>query len=245
MFGAEVPEISIGALRTSLRPEQGIFLLDRRAFGLRQHIRLPEKLWAKVRNDVVKLLEDEQRPISTREILDHANYTWASQTNIYEVAHILREDERLVDLGRFLFALASWGVNKREQIKDLIPQALKQVGHPMTATEILKVIRRKRSVGHAAISAVIRNHEGVKNYGFGYYGLKSWGEMSRSFYVEAPLLVRRTILRAAPPLTFGKLCQRLKIPAKGKLADRLWRTICMSRRFKLEPAVQAPDSIIR
>ncbi len=244
LFGNEVPPISIGGLRNSLRPEQGIYLLDRRAFGMRQHIALPEKLWGKLRADVFKLLKDENRPVSTREMLKRNRFPWASQTNVHEVAHILREDDRFVDLGRFLFALKSWGLQEREHIKDLIPQALKQAGHPMTATEILKELRRKRSVGRATISAVIRHHEGVKHYGFGYYGLKSWKDMDKSFYVSQPLLVRRIILNTKPPLTFGSLCEKLKIPSKGRLASQLWETISSLRRVKTKPEVQAPETLL-
>lgn len=244
MFGDEVPPISIGGLRNSLRPEQGIYLLDRRAFGLRHHIHLPERLWTKVRSDVHKLLEDTGRPVSTREMLKRNRFNWAPQTNVHEVAHILREDERFVDLGRFLFALKGWGVKEREHIKDLIPKALKQAGHPMTATEILKLLRQKRSVGRATISAVIRHHDGVKHYGYGYYGLRSWGDIKKEFYVSQPLLVRRIILEAAPPLNFGKLCQMLKIPAKGKLADQLWETVISLRRIKVEPEIKSPETTI-
>jgi hypothetical protein len=244
MFGDEVPPISVGGLRNSLRPEQGIYLLDRRAFGLRQHIRLNDKLWTRIRSDVYKLLEDTGRPVSTREMLKRSRFSWSSQTNVHEVAHILREDERFIDLGRFLFALKGWGLKEREHIKDLIPRALKQAGHPMTATEILKVLRQKRSVGRATISAVIRHHEGVKHYGYGYYGLKTWGEIKKEFYVSQPLLVRRIILEAKPPLTFGKLCQMLKIPGKGKLADQLWETVISLRRVKVEPEVKSPDTQI-
>ncbi len=244
LFGNEVPPISIGGLRNSLRPEQGIYLLDRRAFGTRQHISLPEKQWLKLRGDVFKLLKDEGRPVSTREMLKRNRFPWAGQTNVHEVAHILREDERFVDLGRFLFALKEWGLQEREHIKDLIPQALRQAGHPMTATEILKELRRKRSVGRATISAVIRHHEGVKHYGFGYYGLKHWKEMDKVFYVSQPLLVRRIILDTTPPLTFGGLCEKLKIPVKGRLPDKLWDTIRSLRRVKTKPEEMTPDTLL-
>lgn len=244
LFGHEVPPISIGGLRNSLRPEQGIYLLDRRAFGMRQHIKMPESQWSKLRNDVFKLLKDENRPVSTREMLKRNRFNWATNTNVHEVAHILREDERFVDLGRFLFALKSWGLEGREHIKDLIPQALKAAGHPMTATEILKELRRKRSVGRATISAVIRHHTDVKHFGFGYYGLKTWKDIDRSFYVSQPLLVRRIILKTEPPLTFGMLCEKLKIPAKGKLANTLWETIITLRRVKTHPDTMGPDTEI-
>jgi hypothetical protein len=239
-----VPPISIGGLRNSLRPEQGIFLLDRRAFGTRQHIRCPERLQGALRDDVYKMLLEENRPVSTREILKRGRFAWTSQTNVHEVAHILREDDRFVDLGRFLFALKNWGLKEREHIKDLIPQALKEAGHPMTATEILKELRRKRSVGRATISAVIRHHEGVRHFGFGYYGLKNWKEMNKRFYVSQPLLVRRLILNATPPLTFGALCEKLKIPGKGPLANKLWQTIGALRRVKTSPETQSPDTLI-
>jgi hypothetical protein len=244
LFGSEVPPISIGGLRNSLRPEQGIFLLDRRAFGMRQHIKLPEKLWSKLRADVFKLLKDENRPVSTREMLKRNKFTWANQSNVHEIAHILREDERFVDLGRFLFALKSWGLEEREHIKDLIPQALKDAGHPMTATEILKELRRKRSVGRATISAVIRHHDGVKHFGFGYYGLKTWKDIDKAFYVTQPLLIRRIILHNKPPLTFGSLCEKLGIPNKGKLSTQLWDTIRTLRRVKTEPEVMAPETLV-
>jgi hypothetical protein len=244
LFGDEVPPISIGGLRNSLRPEQGIFLLDRRAFGTRQHIRCPERLQGALRDDVYKMLLEENRPVSTREILKRGRFAWTSQTNVHEVAHILREDDRFVDLGRFLFALKNWGLKEREHIKDLIPQALKEAGHPMTATEILKELRRKRSVGRATISAVIRHHEGVRHFGSGYYGLKNWKEMNKRFYVSQPLLVRRLILNATPPLTFGALCEKLKIPGKGPLANKLWQTIGALRRVKTSPETQSPDTLI-
>jgi hypothetical protein len=242
LFGNEVPLISIGGLRNSLRPEQGIFLLDRRAFGMKQHIQLPEKIWPKLRADIYQLLKDESRPVSTREMLKRNRFPWAKQTNVHELAHLLREDGRFVDLGRFLYALKEWGLAEREHIKDLIPEALKEAGHPMTATEILKELRRKRSVGRATISAVIRHHEGVRHLGFGYYGLKTWKEMDKSFYVSQPLLIRRIILRAKHPFTFGDLCAELKIPAKGKNAEQLWATIIGLRRVKTKPEIMSPDT---
>lgn len=242
LFGNEVPLISIGGLRNSLRPEQGIFLLDRRAFGMKQHIQLPEKIWPKLRADIYQLLKDENRPVSTREMLKRNRFPWAKQTNVHELAHLLREDGRFVDLGRFLYALKEWGLAEREHIKDLIPEALKEAGHPMTATEILKELRRKRSVGRATISAVIRHHEGVRHLGFGYYGLKTWKEMDKSFYVSQPLLIRRIILRAKHPFTFGDLCAELKIPVKGKYAEQLWETIIGLRRVKTKPEIMSPET---
>ena len=44
---------------------------------------------------------------------------WAAEINGYELAQILREDNRFADLGRMLFALAEWGMEERELIGTL------------------------------------------------------------------------------------------------------------------------------
>jgi len=245
IFGDDVPKISVGGLRNSLKPEQGVFLLDKRAFGLTKHIKLPEKMWEKARNDAYEFIKAEKRPMSTREIIKKEEFLWAKFTNPHEIAHILRGDPRLVDQGRFLFALKEWGESsKRVHIKDLIPQILKATGHPMTATEILKELRKRRSVGRATISAVIKNHHGIKEFGYGYYGLKSWGEPSKEFYVTHQTLVRRILLAEGKPITFGRLCEILKVPTKGRLAERLWLTVRTMRRVNVDQEDMTPSTLI-
>ena len=65
--------------------------------------------------------------------------------NSYELAEILREDPRLIDLGRRLFGFAKWGVEEREHIKDLLPKILAQADRPLTLSEIYQRLTKFRS----------------------------------------------------------------------------------------------------
>ncbi|MCF7707643.1 MAG: hypothetical protein K9N52_01935 [Verrucomicrobia bacterium] len=244
LFSENFPDISIGGLRNSLKPEHGIFLLDRRAFGTRKHIKLPERLWRRARNDVAKLLQKEERPVSTREIIRDNTFGWACLTNVYELAQVLRDDTRFTDLGRFLFALESWGMGEREHIKDLIPKILKEKGQPMTANQILDELKARRSVGRATISAVIRNHPDIKRLGYGYYGLKEWKEMPKEFIVNQPSLISKKVISLKPPVSFAEVCKELDIPVKGKLADDLWNTLQVSSRIKTKDEEKSASALI-
>jgi hypothetical protein len=64
----------------------------------------------------------------------------------------------------------------------------------------------------------------IRDYGFGHYGLKSWGESVKGVIVTDAALVQRVIRRAAPPLTFFGPAEILDVSATGELADTLWQT---------------------
>jgi hypothetical protein len=227
-----------------LKPEDGFYLLDRRSFGLRLHFRLPVPLWPVVRSDFERLLESQDRPVSTSEVLNEKTFDWTKLTNAYEVAQVLREDKRFIDLGRFLFALTEWGIEEREYVNDLIPKVLTRVGHPMTSGEISKELQRFRSITATSMASTLRKSSTVRDYGFGYYGLKCWGGESKAFLVSDARLVNRIIRRSEPPLTFRRLCQILEIPPEDSLATPLWRTIESLQKVGREPDVQNAKTLL-
>ena len=70
LLGDDFDPITAFSLGNILKPEDGFYLLDRRAFGLRKHFRLPSHLWGKIRSDFYLLLREEDRPISTSEVIE-------------------------------------------------------------------------------------------------------------------------------------------------------------------------------
>src|SRR5439155_4373271 len=174
--------------------------------------------------DFRELLKQQNRPVSTAEVVNFRRFNWAERTNAYELACIVLGDDRLIDLGKFLFALAEWGIEEREYVKDLIPKVLQKVGRPLTGTEVLARLQQLRSVSPTSIASSLRKHPEVRDYGFGHYGLKSWGDSVRAKIVTDAALVQRVIRRAVPPLTFARLCEILDVPSAGELADELWHT---------------------
>lgn len=229
-YGDEIVRWDARTVNNSFLPEKGFFLLGPRCYGLKQHFSLPEGLWNGVRRDVHTLLKTENRPISTLDMVSAYRFDWASQTNKYELAYVLREDRRFVDLGRLLFGLTEWGVEERAYIKDLIPKILADAGRPMTSAQILEHLHRLRSVSPYGISGHLRNHPLVRDFGFGLFGLKSWDDSVKESLATNPGLIEKVVRRSEPPLTFARLCEILTIPSEGGLADKVWQT-CTSLRY--------------
>ena len=172
-FGVEQIQVTREALANSLTPKHGFYLLGPRAFGLRHHFLLPQRLWKRARADCARFLAQENRPVSTREIIHGSGFPWTRQTNAYELAQILREDETFVDLGRFLYALATWGVTERAFIADLIPQVLAEAGGPLKASQVLEGLTRLRSFYPNNIYVQLRRHPLVREVSPRCFALKN------------------------------------------------------------------------
>ena len=241
-FGDEIVRWDARTVSNSFVPEKGFFLLGPRCYGLRQHFRLPEKLWNGVRRDAQSLLKTENKPISTSDMIAAYRFDWVSQTNKYELAHVLRENECFVDLGRLLFGLTEWGVEEREYIKDLIPKILAEVGRPMTSAQILEHLHRLRSVSPQGISSQLRKHALIRDFGFGYHGLKSWDDSVKESLVTNAGLVEKVVRRSDPPLLFVRLCEILAIANEGGLADKLWQTCTSLRSVVRSTDEQTPNA---
>jgi hypothetical protein len=141
-FGTDAIVVTGRSARNSLRSEQGFYLLGPRAFGLRCHFCAPESCWPALCDDFEKLLRVEDRPLSTIEAIDAARIEIPEGLNSYELAQILREDARFIDLGRHLFGPAEWGIHEREYIKELLPRIFAEAGHVLTIEQALKRLKR-------------------------------------------------------------------------------------------------------
>lgn len=243
-FGSKLIERDPRSLGNSLTPGNGFYLLGPRAYGLREHFTLPQNMCRSARADVRDLLSKENRPISTTEIVNERKFPWTADLNAYELAQILREDKQFIDLGRFLFALAAWGIEEREYVRDLIPKILAEVGRPMTASAILEQLQRLRSTSPSSIAATLRKHSVVRDFGFGHYGLRSWDDSVKNSIVGDPALVERVIRRSEPPLSFSRLCSILEVPDGGRLADKLWQTCASLRSVIRSPADRTPTALL-
>lgn len=243
-FGSDIVNWDPRTLGNGLVVEKGFYLLGPRAYGLRQHFRLPPSKRRNVRADAQELLAKENRPISTTEIVNDRKFPWTEQINAYELAQILREDKQFIDLGRFLFALTVWGIEEREYIKDLIAKVLAEIGRPMTPSQILERLQRLRSASPTSISLILRKHPLVQNLGFGYYGLQTWGNAVKDAICANKELIDRVIKRSEPPLSFVRLCDVLGVENEGTVADQLWQTCVSLRSIIRSPDERTPSTML-
>lgn len=105
VFGAEMGDWSLGSVRRALTLEG--YCLARGRFGLRHHFRLSVPLSRKACADVYALLQNQNAPISPFRVVSSRQFKWTANTNGYELAEVLREDNRFVEVRRFHFDLAS------------------------------------------------------------------------------------------------------------------------------------------
>lgn len=224
--------------------EEGIYLLGPRALGTRKHLKTPIKAWPAVRNAFAKTLKTQNRPISTTEAVDLPEIADFNIRNAHEMAVILREDKRFVDLGRHLFGLAKWGIQERERVKDLLPRVFEQANRVLRIEQALEKLTRLRSVSPGSIANCLKNHPEIHSFGFGYYGLKNWGNEKRSVIVADRKTVELAIRRGPQPISFQALCQTFSVDVSGNQADLLWKSCARSTKLRRAPDKQAPDTLL-
>lgn len=228
----------------ALLNEEGIYLLGPRALGMRKHFKTPAKVWPAFRKMFAHTLKIQNRPVSTTEAICLPEIACFNFTNSHEMAAILREDKRFIDLGRHLFGLAKWGVQDREHIKDLLPGVFEQAKRVLKVNQALEKLTRRRSVSPTSIVNYLKNHAEIRSFGFGYYGLTKWGSEERSVILADRKTVERAIRRGPQPISFQALCQTFSVDVSGKQADLLWKSCMGSAKLRRAPDNQAADTLL-
>jgi hypothetical protein len=104
-FGAEMGDWSLGSVRRALTLEA--YCLSRGVFGLRRHFKMSVPVGRKACADVHDLLQKQNEPLSPFRVVASRQFNWTTKTNGYELAEVMREDGRFVEVRRFHFDLAS------------------------------------------------------------------------------------------------------------------------------------------
>jgi hypothetical protein len=243
-FGVDAVMLSMHGAENALIAHPEIFRLGPRLFGLRQHFVSSPAAWPPFREAFVQLLRKENRPMSTIEVCEKRSIALPNGMNSHELAEMLREDARLIDLGRRLFGLAKWGVEEREHIKDLLPKILAPADRPLTVSEIYDRLTKFRSATLTGLSNILRDHPKIVRLEFQHYGLRSWGDSRNEFFVTKRSIVESVVRRVDPPITFAELCKIFRIPTEGPAADLLWKSCAGSKRLRRAPDRRGEDTLL-
>ena len=240
-------EAIVGSARgaiNALTPAGGFFLLGPRSLGLRQHFLTRVSRWPELCDQFEKLLHVENRPLSTIEAVAQDRIQGFEQTTSYEMAQILRENTRFTDLGRRLFALTEWGVQEREHVKDLLPRVFAKANRVLTVEQTLERLTRLRSVSPYSISNILRKHSDIRSFGFGYYGLKDWGDSAKEVILRDRTAIEHAVRRATPPVSFKGLCDIFGVSIDGTQAGLLWKSCAGSSKLRRAPDKQSPETLL-
>lgn len=244
IFGDEEVTVSPGALLQLPEHKKDFYLLDRRTIGLRHHLSFPRSEWDRVRNDFYNLLKKRKRSYSTKEVIFEKMFDWTDKISPGELAQILREDPRFVDLGRLNFVLRGWNIRKREKIADLVIRTLREANHPLMPIEMKQEIQKRRTVNESGLSPIIRQHPLIKKYDYGFYGLKEWGEEQWEYLLKNETFIYRILIMSETPLRFGDMCKRLGIEKNQMWVKILWERLQTMPKTELKPNRKAPDTLV-
>ncbi len=243
-FGADMVRCDARSVANIVGSTPGVHLIDTGLYGLTRHFTLPSAEWRRIRNEYVRLLERENRPVSSYEVVREKRLARIDGVSAHEIASIVRADPRITDLGYLLFALEKWGVEERQLIRELIPKVLEKAGRLLTAQEIGEELRRFRSVSPHTITGIAAKCQGVRDFGYGNFGLEGWGVEKLEPLIEDAKFIERTVSRAEIPLRFGALCNRFGFRPNSKLAQRLWNTCASVDDILKQPDAMATDTVL-
>ena len=171
-------------------------------------------------------------------------FGWTDKISAGELAQIMREDPRFVDLGRLNFVLRGWNIRKREKIADLIIRTLREANHPLMPIEMKQEIQKRRTVNESGLSPIIRQHPLIKKYDYGFYGLKEWGDEKMEYLLTNETFVYRILIMSETPLRFGDMCKRLGIEKNQMWVKILWERLQTMPKTELSPNRKAPDTLV-
>ena len=149
------------------------------------------------------------RPVSTNEIFSDFRFDWIESSTANELAAILREDRRFVDLGRLLFSLAEWPISSRAPVKDLITKILRESDRPLRSSELVERVRLHRSFSATSLPAMLKGHDDVVEIGFGFYGLRAKAPYTEFLCSDASLLKR--VVKKYGPMSLHSLLEKLGV----------------------------------
>ena len=243
-FGNDAIVVSGRGAGNTLTPDRGFFLLGPRRFGVARHFSIPRRDWPNVCDQLAAVLKRENRPVSTIEVVDKHRLVGFDSLDSYEMAEIIRGDRRFIDLGRKLFALAEWGVQEREHVYDLLPRVFNEAKHALTIQQTLSRMTRLRSVSPNSIANLLQKHPKIRSFGFGYYGLASWGVAERRVMLSDVVTVESAVRRASPPICFAALCESFGICADSTETAVLWKTCTRSQKLRRAPDRQSLETLL-
>ena len=244
LYGEEAIVVSARGAGNTLTPEHDFFLLGPRSFGLRQHFKTMAVRWPMLRDQFAKLLQAENRPISTIEVIDRRKIIGFDDANSYEMAQIIREDPRFIDLGRRLFALRDWGIQEREYVKDLLPKVFAEAKHVLTVQQTVDRLTRLRSVSPYSIGNILQKHPNIRSFGFGYFGLVNWGTAETEVILKDRTAIERAVRRATPPITFQALCDKFGVSFDSPGGALLWKTCARSPKLRRAPDKHSAETML-
>lgn len=160
----------------NLKQDERIIQFDRYVFGIDKHFAYPKSEWINICKLSKEFIKRENRQCYITEILGKIKDKFPLIRSKYELVFILRTDPEIKDLGFFNFTLISSGQKERIKVNGLIRNLFLSNPRVHHVNEIKEKLVALRYVHEMGIISVLKNHDYLKNYSGGYFGLKNMEE---------------------------------------------------------------------
>ena len=111
-----------------------------------------------IRDKIYVILENNKQPMHFSDIaaaIEESNFKRKNVT-IQAIHNELIKDPRFILIGRGIYALDSWGY-KKGTVSDIIVDAMKKAGRPLTREEIVREVLHSRKVKETTILLNLQN----------------------------------------------------------------------------------------
>ncbi len=158
---------------SNIKQNREIIQFDRYVFGLEKHFSYPREQWKNICDSIKEAINKSQRQTNVVELLEYVSPKFPKLRSKYELVHIIRSDQEIIDLGFFNFGLINFGITERLKISDEIKNIFSINPCPKHFTEIQKEISKKRFSRIEGINCILNSLAFLFNYSGGFFGLRT------------------------------------------------------------------------
>ncbi len=166
------------SLLSIINRTKSVYTLDWHIFGLNKHFSYKQEQWKAITEYAKNILRTSGRQIYVGELLDQIKPSFPNLRSKYELVHILRSDEQIIDLKFFTFSVADTGLKSRIKLKDVIHKIYKEDSKVRHYIEIQNEISQIRHVRIEGLNVVLKNIPEIIKYPGAFYGLKHLNQIN-------------------------------------------------------------------
>ncbi|MFQ5788477.1 MAG: hypothetical protein ACE5H1_10925, partial [Thermodesulfobacteriota bacterium] len=147
--------------------------VERYTWALKKHLNYPESCWSEIWNACHEELESLGHQADAGYLFRTIKGKYPGLRSKYELAHILKGDSALTNLGFLTYNLSKTGQQERITIEKVLREIFGKDWKPKHFEEITKEIQRKRGFRREAIGLFHKQFDFLRLYPPAYYGLLS------------------------------------------------------------------------
>lgn len=192
-YGKTINYASITSVVGNIKQNEEFYQMDRYLFGLEKHFGYPKKYWPNIASDIKNYMRKLRRQTNAAELFDHIKEKYPKLRSKYELVHILRTDNEIIDLKFYNYSLEESGNNERLLLTDVISEIFNENPYPKHFKEVYNEISKKRFVRIEGMNSLLNQQDYLNYYKGGYYGLQQYHNENLHYLMNNETFIEKII----------------------------------------------------